>query len=231
MPSIQEAVNQDLSSYTAAEKSSPQASLPPAQGLEPTLNSMIRCPLPPIFQAAPDSLRQFYQGGQVPQTRFLSPVNASNSQVSTTTSETAFIDTGGGSGGGSSTTIKALQVSVTTGSLAPGQNFIGSALTSRSFQLLSIAAGSPVRVRLYATALAQSADVSRGLDVPPPAGTMQNIICDVVLDTAPFQWSFQSRMGANADNPQTGVVYVTMTNIDSTSDLITMTLSYVPLES
>jgi hypothetical protein len=102
---------------------------------------------------------------------------------------------------------------------------------SRSFQLLVLAVNSAARVRIYGTAAAQSGDLGRGLDIPPAAGTAQNIICDVVLDTAPFTWPFQDRVGANADTPQTTNIYVTVTNLDTNSDAITVTFQYVPLQA
>jgi hypothetical protein len=125
----------------------------------------------------------------------------------------------------------AQQVSVTTNPLNPGQVFVSSFSVSKSFALLGLSCNSPVRVQMYGTAQAQSFDAARGLDVPPPAGTTQNIICDVALDTAPFNWAFQSRVGSNGDSPQKSTVYVTLTNLDTKSDTITVTLSYVPLES
>ena len=38
-----------------------------------TFNSFMRCPLPPIWQANPDSIRQFYVSGRVPQNRIFAP--------------------------------------------------------------------------------------------------------------------------------------------------------------
>jgi hypothetical protein len=73
--------------------------------------------------------------------------------------------------------------------------------------------------------------MSRGLDVAPGAGTAQNIICDVVLDTVPYQWTFQNRTGANGESPQTTAIYVTVTNLNTTSSAVTVTLLYVPLAS
>lgn len=43
---------------------------PPQESLSPSLNTTMRCPLPPIY-AATDNLRQFYTGGQTPQYRVL----------------------------------------------------------------------------------------------------------------------------------------------------------------
>lgn len=235
MPSLKDAVGQDLSHYTMVTKSSPQASVPPTQDQQPILNSMIRCPLPPIFQVSPDNLRQFYQGGQVPQARIFTP----NQPVITSTSTTTEFggSSGGGSGGGGGggttpgTSPTSQSASITTGSLSPNAIFTSTLIVAKGFQLLSVSTGSPARVQLYGTAQAQSADSYRGLDVPPPAGTVQNLICDVVLDTSPYQWSFQDRVGANADSPQKTTIYVSITNLDITSDFITLTLVFVPLES
>jgi hypothetical protein len=84
---------------------------------------------------------------------------------------------------------------------------------------------------MYGTALAQSADSSRALDISPPAGTGQNIICDIVLDTAPYLWNFQNREGANGDNPVSSTIYLTVTNLDAITDIITLSLSYIPIVS
>ena len=83
--------------------------------------------------------------------------------------------------------------------------------------------------RLYGTAAQQSADAYRGLDVAPPAGTAQNMICDLVLDTAPLVWGFQDRIGSNGDNPTSSTVYITVTNLEAVTDSFTLTFGYVPL--
>jgi hypothetical protein len=38
-------------------------------------------------------------------------------------------------------------------------------------------------------------------------------------------------VGANADTPQTTNIYVTVTNLDTNSDAITVTFQYVPLQA
>lgn len=230
MPSLQDSVGQDLSGYVPV-KASPQASLPPTQGLEPTINTMIRCPLPPIFQASPDSLRQFYQGGKVPQTRLLSPV-------------TQTISSGGGGGnaivttaviqGGSNpppTPVVQKQAVITTTVLGPGQQFITTLTNiSRSFQLLNVTSSVAARIEIYGTSASQLADVSRPLDTAPPAGTAQGIVTDVALDLIPFAWDYQNRIGANGDIPQQPQAYVTITNISGAAVPVTVTIQYVPIE-
>jgi len=240
VPSIADAIvsKQNLTGYQPTPPSpapptpSPTFDGQQAGGLEPGRNTMIRCPLPPLWQASPDSLRQFYVKGQVPQRRLLTPVSLGPVGASgTTTVNTTVISGSSGGGSSSGSSITAAQAVVKTPVIFPGNKFVGSFTMPKSFQLLSIAVGSPCRVQLYGTALAQTQDLSRALDAPPGAGTAQNIICDVALDTVPYQWSFQNRIGANADTPQVGTVYVTITNLDATSDAVTLTIQYVGLES
>ena len=45
---------------------------PPETTQEPTGSGFMRCPMPPIFSSNPDSLRQFYKGGRIPQYRIWS---------------------------------------------------------------------------------------------------------------------------------------------------------------
>jgi hypothetical protein len=189
----------------------------------------MRCPLPILGQATPDALRSFYLKGNVPQVRLLTPESVViNGGTSTTT---ANVSTASSGSSGSTTAIVAKTSTITTAVLSPNAQFTGVMSFSRSFQLLVLAVNSSARVRLYGTAAAQSGDLGRGLDIPPAAGTAQNIICDVVLDTSPFTWPFQDRVGANADTPQTTNIYVTVTNLDSNSDAITVTFQYVPLQA
>lgn len=234
MPTVSEATQADLSAYV------PSASLPynngasPISGdMQPGRSSVMRCPMPPIWSASPDALRQFYLKGTTPQIRFMTPAPPvlTTTPVTQSVSSAIVINGGGGGGGTTSGTISAQQTSITTPALGPGTSFSGVLNTSKSFQLLQASVGSPCRVRLYGTQLAQSQDLGRGLDQPPAAGSVQNIIADIALDTVPYQWTFQGRVGANGDLPQNSAVYVTVTNIDSTSDIVTLTLSYVPLEN
>jgi hypothetical protein len=72
MPTLSESLGTDTSGYTPAETTSPGASSP-STNLQPGYSPYIRCPIPPIWQSSPDSLRFFYSGGSVPQTRLFNP--------------------------------------------------------------------------------------------------------------------------------------------------------------
>jgi hypothetical protein len=191
---------------------------------------MIRCPLPPIA-ANPDSLRQFYRGGQTPQMRLLPPPALTTGTGGGTVIQNTTVVTSSSSSSSSSSAIVAVPTSITTAVLNPGQQFAGALTLSRSFQLLALTSNVAARVRLYGTASAQTQDSGRALDVAPSPGTTQNLITDVALDTAPFQWTFQNRIGANGDSPQKQTVYLTVTNLSGSSVAITLSLIYVPLEA
>lgn len=244
MPSISEAVGADLSSYhpVGTPKVPVGAPPPPVDIAYPGYNPMLRCPFPPIWTSSSDSQRQFFQFGRIPQSRILSPspsiVNAnpvstsSSGSSSSSSSSSTSGSTANTSGGNSfiNQTGKLIQASVTTALLSPGQQWAGIIPMSKAFQLIGLSSVSACRVRLYGTQIAQTGDYSRGVDVPPPAGTVQNIICDIALDTNPFQWAFQNRLGTSGNSPQTTILYVTVTNLGASSRPVTITLQYVPLE-
>jgi hypothetical protein len=61
----------DMTAYAPAPAQPPIAG-PYTPAFPPDIDPFLRCPLPPV-QATPDSLRQFYRGGQIPQRRILPP--------------------------------------------------------------------------------------------------------------------------------------------------------------
>jgi hypothetical protein len=235
MPSIKDATQSDLSGYEPVDMSNVNVRplLPsPIEG-QPTLNPYLRCPLPPI-SVTPDSLRQYYSGGQIPQFRSLTPPNSIAGSGGGTVINQTISATAVGTGTGTNPTTSAnvaTSVSLTTPVLNNGNSYFGTIPISKSFQLLNISANGACRVEIYGTALSQTLDAGRGLDIAPLPGTTQNLITDVVIDTAPYQWSWQNRVGSNADSPQNVAAYVTITNLGVTSAALTITILFVPLES
>lgn len=234
MPSLTDALAADLSGYAPVENTSGPGKAPrPEVSLQPVLSSMIRCPLPPV-NATPDSLRSFYVGGLIPQHRLMIPMVSSPTNGGGTVIENTTVtsSTSSSSGSGSSTNnITSVRATFVTPSLAPGDSYQGVINMSRTFQLLSVSANVACRIQLYGTSTSQSTDSSRGIDVPPGAGVFQNIITDVVLDTSPYQWSYQNRGGANADSPSAPVAYITVTNLDTLATAVTVVVEYTALES
>lgn len=231
MPTLQESTQADTSNYSRSFTASVLTAAPPAVSLEPVFSSMMRCPLPLVLQMTGDTQRQFYQGSQVPQIRFLVPPPATATGGGSNTGTAFLSETTGGGGSGPVPSPLVPQTATSTAVLSPNTTFNGTINISQSFQLLSLTTTNAARVRLYGTLLAQTSDSARGLDVPPPAGTMQNLICDVALDTVPTQWTFQNRTGANGDSPQNGYVYISVTNLSLTTASIMVALTYIALET
>jgi hypothetical protein len=198
--------------------------------MEPDFNPMMRCPLPPV-SVMPDSLRQFYLDDKVPQVRLMPPPSAATGASQTTVVNNATTVVQQSGGGGTATSIVANQTAITSPFLGPSENFVGSLQMAKSFQLLGLSCNFPCRIRLYGNGGVQTLDLARALDAAPNAGTTQGMITDLVLDSSPFLWNYQNRIGGNADSPQTSLIYITVTNLDNTSREITVSLAYVPLES
>jgi hypothetical protein len=232
MPTINESQNADLSGYGPAE---PAKAVTPAPPMDDANTGMMRCPLPALLQTGPDNLKQFDLKGKVPQRRLLSQapsVNGGSTGSSKAGGGGVVIEGGSSSGQGVVTPpdiIAATQSVVITPTLAPNASYTGSVVMAETFQLVNITSGVAVRFRLYGTALAQTADLTRALDMPPPAGTGQNIISDVVIDTLPYEWTFQDRTGVNGDTPASSTIYVTVTNLSSATVPVTVVIGFVPL--
>ena len=188
-----------------------------------------RSPLPPT-NADADSIRTFQKGSSTPQFRAL-PLPPSTSATTSTTSSGASFSSGSSSGSGSSSSSVAKTISVTVN--VPANSATLTRVTaSRSFQLFSVGATAPCDVRLYGNQGAQSADSSRQTDAPVPAELSQNIILNVVFDTAPYFWNTQNISGLNADNPQGTSLYVSVFNPNSTPlSNVTVYITFVPIES
>ena len=193
-------------------------------------NPCIRTPLPPI-NAGPDTLRQFNQDGIVPMRRVLPlPVSNGLGGASVTNNNTTVVSSGGG--GGSTVSLAAKVVVVKTSLLGPSATFRQTvAMPAKSFQLLSCIATGACEVRTYGSASAMAADSTRALDAPLAAELSNGLLSDVVLDTAPYQWAWQNRIGANSDNPQTNNLYVSITNLSSSTASPVVSVTFLPLES
>lgn len=197
--------------------------------LEPTYNKFLRCPLPPVA-FTPDSSRQFYKGGGIPQNRLLTPttLSASPTGAGAATAVTASTSTTTNT---KIVTPVATNASLTTPVLDSGEAFFGVLTMSKTFDLLQLTTSSMARVRFYATASEQAQDVGRPDTQPLPAGSSQDIIADITLDTDPMLWDFTAiPTGSNNDNPRSGLSYVTVENVDLSSVAITVSVLYLPTE-
>lgn len=210
----------------------------PAQPPEypPATNPYLRCPLPPV-NVTPDSLRQFYKGGEIPQARILTPSSLSAGPTGGSSTTTTVV-TGTGSSGGSTAAPTGQSTSIITPVLNPGQKYLTIKTIAKAFIILRVGVNSAARVELYSTAAAQTVDSGRAasfgsVNNPPPAEIQSQVICDLYLDTPnKFSWvPAWSITGVNGDSPQTTSIYATVTNIGTGSNPIAVTIAYVPVES
>lgn len=74
MPSLNDATNADMSGYEPVQQpvTSLSGSAPSIQS-DPGQSVYMRSPIPPVWQASPDSLRTYFNGGVVPQHRLIPP--------------------------------------------------------------------------------------------------------------------------------------------------------------
>lgn len=191
--------------------------------LQPSFNSMMRCPLPPL-QVSPDSLRQFYRGGQLPQTRILTPNNIAISGEGESGAGNVTATSGSETVG-----LLVQQAAITTPIINPNNSFDSTLGLGRVFQLIQVSTSAPARVRLYGTLNALQLDSYRELDVAPAFGTEQGLILDVALDEVPYTFPLEGISGSNYDTVQAPVAYISVTNIGQATTPITVTFSYVPL--
>ncbi len=233
MPPLNQMIRSQSPKGFQAAENPPDATPVNQQGRALGGNPFIRCPLPP-FNATTDTLRQFNESGKIP-TRRVVPLPAmtvaggGGSVVNTT-----VINQGGGSSGSStSTKLVSATLILDVPALTPGGIFTATVKMAKSFQLLQLISSAPLEVRMYGDAITQGGDVPRATDTAVPFETVPGVITDVVFDTAPFVWSWQNRIGANADPVQNTNIYLTIINpsqiVGSASAIIS--IQYLPLES
>ena len=229
MTAIKDAINVDTSNFVRAGEPTP-ISHEIEEYLLPPRNVIQICSspnIPGIFPST-NNIIDFHIGGKVPQYRAPLPAPVSTQGTSTTTSSVV-------SSSSSSTSTNnpptAQTASTTTPVLAPGAQFAGTILMAKSFYAYKLAVNVACRVELYGSSTAQSADLTRSLGTPPGLGTIQGIISDVQITSAPAIWFYQDTEGSNQDTPQSNVIYLTVTNLGASSQAITVTITYIPLQS
>jgi hypothetical protein len=193
-------------------------------------NPFLRCPLPPI-SVTPDSLRQFYQGGLVPQDRIMTP--STLTQFSGVSGGTTNIISSSTSVTNTTTTTvgTVVSASVTTPVLAVAQTYAMTIPTSTVFVPLTVTVSGAARVELYGTRAAQTGDLFRPNTTTPGPGTEQAILLDVTVDSSPFTWVVTPTLPAsNSDTPRQPLSYISVTNIAGLTQAITVSVQYLVLK-
>jgi len=231
MPALRDTIRKD-SPAGFAPTQAPLALPPqemPGQTNSFKVNPWIRSPLPPI-NAGPDTLRQFNDGdANVPRRRVLPlPVGTGQGGAAAVTNTTVVQ----AASSAATTGLTTKTVSYTSPLLTSNSTITQSlSLTAKSFQLVSVTANAACEIRMYGSALAMAVDATRVMDAPPPAEWQNGIITDVVLDTAPYTWNWENRVGCNSDSPQTTNLYIAVTNLNSIPQNIQLSIVLLPLES
>lgn len=233
MPSLRDSLRTNLDGFgpTTEKLTLPPATYLPGQGNNFRANPSIRCPLPP-FNAGPDTLRQFDEGDAGSPRRRVIPLPV-QSQIGSgaVTQNTTIINSSGSGGSTPSGSLTARTVVYTSPILAPGAFDARTLVMAKSFQLIFADANAQCEMRLYGSAAGQSTDIGRAIDDPVPAEIFNDIITDVVLDTTPFDISWQNRVGVNTDLPQSARAFITVWNTDVVPAQITIAIVYLPLEA
>ena len=232
MPSLSDAQKPAPSNYVPMERPAPPiASASTQPNLTPGQNVNMRCPVPQT-QFSSDARDQFYRGNTIPQFRTFSPPPLTGSTAGGTSGGTTTNNVTNNSTTNTTVSLKPLNASLTTPVLNPGDTYTTSVAFARMFAIIRLTATSAARARVYATLQAQTLDLTRATTQAPAFGTTQGLILDVTMDTAPYNWlTTWLPVGANGDSPASPLSYVTVDQIASMSGPITVSFSYLPLES
>jgi hypothetical protein len=230
MDTLQRALNRDTSGYEPTETPPPLSSQL-EHSLFPQRSTIQICSLPNLPGSFPstNNILDYYIGGKAPQFRAPLPPPTSAQGAGTGNSTTIVTSSS------SSTTNNppaSQSVSLTTPPLNTGSTFQTTVTMAKAFDLQTVSTANPVRVQLYSTAFAQSADIFRASNIPPGLGTEQGLLGDIYLDTTPIVWQVgPAIVGRNGDSPQTSTIYVTITNLGASGAASTVTFVYVPMQS
>lgn len=213
---------------------------------QPSQLQWTRSPVPPI-SISPDSVNMFQNSGLVPQDRIMSvlPLFTDTSTEAGSSTTTNVISTGSGgsssggtSGGGGTTPVtptvpKALSTAFVTPVISQGIPYQSSFQIARSFVLLSVAVSSPARVEFYSTANARISDGARNAAQPITLGAPNGLIADMnLIQPTELNWTMSpAAVGNNGDFPTSATIYVTVTNQNPSSQPITISIVYFPLEA
>ena len=153
---------------------------------------------------------------------------------------TKFLDGTGAwsvpSGGGSSpsaTTVSTTSLSYTAGE----RKTFDLTVTGKTLMLLQVteASGKKFRFQLYATSALRASDASRGYTVPIALGQPTGIGLDLYIpQVSPYSTPFQLTPVtpiSNGDTVRATTIYAAVTSLETSTQTIQVTVTYVPMES
>jgi len=132
-----------------------------------------------------------------------------------------------GSGGGAS--IARNTVTVTTTSLADNATFTGTISLAKTYTLLKITTNIPARVRIYDTVANRSADLSRPVGTPHAENS--GLILEYVTTLGILSATLSPLVdGTSLETTPTSNIPISITNLSGSTDTVTVTFTYIPLE-
>jgi len=139
----------------------------------------------------------------------------------------AWAPASGGGGGGSRTTASISQ------SIDANAIYQGTVSLAKTFAVLIVDVNVPSRLRLYATSGARDNDASRTPQQPLFSSSQNECICDVILNsTTGLTWVLApTAYGSDCSGSPTGNIAYNLTNLTNTTQTVTVTLTYLPLET
>lgn len=99
---------------------------------------------------------------------------------------------------------------------------------AKSYALMKIETSCAAWIRLYSDSASRTLDQSREITADPTAGV--NIMAEVVTTGAQTQVITPGIFAFNNDDPLTDFAYIRVTNLEGTTQNVTVTLTYLPLE-
>jgi len=140
---------------------------------------------------------------------------------------TGVISSTGGGGGGALQTRTT--VATTTSSLAAGTSATATVTAAKGYALISIQTSIAAWVTVYSSSTAQSNDSSRTITTDPTPGS--GVIAEVITTSGTTQYFSPAVFGYNADATVGTNMYLKIYNNTGSSSAITVTVTYLKLES
>jgi hypothetical protein len=123
-------------------------------------------------------------------------------------------------------------VNKTSGSLAMNASETGMmTMGCKSFVVLGASTTRQCRIQLYSTAALRDADAGRAIGTNPTDGTESGVIMDLVLTSLTTWIATPAVLGANMETSPTQTIAYRITNLDTTTGTVPITLTVLPLES
>ena len=120
--------------------------------------------------------------------------------------------------------------SVTTGSIAASVTANVTIALAKTTTILQLATDYPAWVRVYATSADRTADASRVPTSYPTAGT--GVCADTITTVSKLTvWQDPAAIFSNHDLPAATTAYISIKNLDTIPRSITLTVTYLPMET